>query len=407
MEIDVDQLAEITHKRDLIGLKILVGKRASVTDAMTAKEVARYSFCNLIDGLAKRDFKKCGFEMEVSDETARNEKRETRGPGWACMPSTLPFQVKDAPVSPMTRAIYQVGTAAQGGNLVGTELMSSDFIEVLRNRTLIGQLGARFLSGLVGNVDIPRQNAQTNTFWVGESAALTESEATFDKVALRPRTVGSISKIGRTMILQATPAIEQLVREDLVRVNAIAVDAAALYGTGTGAQPAGILNSAGIAAVIGGANGAAATFDMMVQLYAAPLVANAPQSNMAFALNGKTRAYLSTLKSTTGQYLWNPTQSMAAQAPGSLVGYNYAVSNQLPSNLVKGTSGAVCSAAIFGNWQELLIGEWGVNEIMVNPYDSTGFANGDVVVRSLQTIDVGLRHPASFSAITDLLTTGF
>jgi HK97 family phage major capsid protein len=219
--------------------------------------------------------------------------------------------------------------------------------------------------------------------------------------------VGALSKMSRLTLLQTTPAIEQLVREDLLLVEALAVDAAALYGTGSSSQPTGITSTSGIASVVGGTNGSLATFDMMIQLYAAPLVANAPQANLAYAINAKTKGYLATLKSSTGQYLWNPTQGVAGASPSALVGYNYAVSNQLPSNLTKGTATAVCSMAIFGNWQELLIGEWGVTEIMVNPFDSTGFANGDVVVRVFQTVDVGLRHPASFAAISDMLTTGF
>lgn len=384
---------------------------ANVLD-LTAKESSNYSLRRAIHAAAQGDWKEAGFEREVSHALAKARRQEPRSASAFFMPTNLPFQVKGAPRSRMLdnlsqRAIYQVGTAAQGGNLVGTELLAADFIEVLRNRTVTGQLGARFLTGLTENVDLPRQNSQTTTYWVGESTALTESEATFDKVSLRPHVVGALSKMSRLTLQQTTPAIEQLVREDLLLVEALAVDAAALYGTGSSSQPTGITNTSGIASVVGGTNGALATFDMMVQLYAAPLVANAPQANLAYAINAKTKGYLATLKSTTGQYLWNPTQSIAGGIPNDLVGYNYAVSNQLPFNLTKGTATAVCSMAIFGNWQELLIGEWGVTEIMVNPYDSTGFANGDVVIRVFQTVDVGLRHPASFSAISDMLTTGF
>lgn len=378
----------------------------------TDREANSYSIRRAILAASQGDWKDAGFEREVSQTLAKTRGEQPRSGFSFFMPTNLPFQVKGAPRSRMLdglnqRAIYQVGTPVQGGNLVGTELLAADFIEVLRNRTVTGQLGARFLTGLTENIDLPRQNAQTTTFWVGESAALTESEATFDKVSLRPHTVGALSKMSRLTLLQTTPAIEQLVREDLLLVEALAVDAAALYGTGSSSQPTGITNTSGIASVVGGTNGALATFDMMVQLYAAPLVANAPQANLAYAINAKTKGFLATLKSTTGQYLWNPTQSIAGGIPNDLVGYNYAVSNQLPFNLTKGTATAVCSMAIFGNWQELLIGEWGVTEIMVNPYDSTGFANGDVVIRVFQTVDIGLRHPASFSAISDMLTTGF
>jgi HK97 family phage major capsid protein len=378
----------------------------------TAREAANYSLRRAILAALNQDWKDAGFEREVSQTLIKEGKRELQNGGSFLVPTNLPFQVASAKRSRfinamMQRAAYQVGTAAAGGNLVETELMASDFIEVLRNVTVIGQLGARFLTGLVGNINIPRQNAQTTTYWVGESVALTEAEATFDQVQLRPKTVGALSKMSRLMLMQSTPAIEQLVREDLLEVSAQAVDAAGLYGTGSGSQPTGIANTTGVGSVAFGTNGGNYDFDHMIELYAAPLVANAPQANLAFAINGKVKGYLATLKSTTGQYLWNPSGGVAGGIPSELVGYRYAVSNQLPWNLTKGTSAGICSMSMFGNWQELLIGEWGVLEIMVNPYDSTGFTTGDVSVRAFQTVDVGLRHPASFAVTSDGLTPGF
>jgi HK97 family phage major capsid protein/HK97 family phage prohead protease len=385
------------------------------SEGIPTSDLARFSIRKAILACLNNDWKDAGFEREVSNHLVKARKHEMRGASSFLMPTNMPFQVAGAPQSRLlptardmqSRAIYQVGTAAQGGNIVGTELLAADFIEVLRNRTVTGQLGARYLTGLVENINIPRQNAQTQTYWVGESVALTEAEATFDQVQLRPHTVGALSKMSRLMLLQATPAIEQIVREDLLLVEALAVDAAALYGTGSSSQPTGISNTTNVGSVVGGTNGANWTFDFMVNLYAAPLVANAPQENLAFAINAKTKGYLATLKSSTGQYLWNPTQSIAGGIPNDMVGYRYAVSNQLPYNLTKGTSSGICSMAMFGNWQELLIGEWGVTEIMVNPYDSTGFTTGDVIIRVFQTIDIGLRHPASFAVMSDGLTPGF
>jgi hypothetical protein len=50
---------------------------------------------------------------------------------------------------------------------------------------------------------------------------------------------------------------------------------------------------------------------------------------------------------------------------------------------------------------------WGVMEIAANPYDSTGFKAGDVILRIMQTVDVGVRHGASFAVMSDALTPGF
>ena len=79
------------------------------------------------------------------------------------------------------------------------------------------------------------------------------------------------------------------------------------------------------------------------------------------------------------------------------------VSNQVPSNLVKGTSGAICSAAIFGNWADLLIGMWGGLDLQVNPFSLD--TKGAVRIVAFQDIDIAVRHVESFSAIQDALTT--
>lgn len=409
------RLARMEHVRRLLTQEIEsrrseqpVPSAGDVVDALTPREIGGYSLTRLIRALATRNFQDAGFERAVSVALASAMGRSPQSENSLLVPSGLNFHVRGAPESTLTgRRAYNVGTATAGGNLVETDLLAADFIEVLRNSTATGQLGARFLSGLVGDVNIPRQTTQSDTYWVGESVAVTESEAAFDQVQLRPKTVGALSRMSRLMLMQATPAIEQLVRDDLTRSIGLAVDAAALYGTGSGGQPTGISNTPSVGSVTFGTNGGNYDFDHMIALYAAPLVANAPQANLGYAINGKVKGYLASLKSTTGQYLWNPGQGVAGASPTQLLGYRYAVSNQLPWNLTKGTSSGNCSMSIFGNWQELLIGEWGVLEIMVNPYDSTGFTTGDVSVRAMLTVDVGLRHPESFAVTSDGLTPGF
>ena len=372
---------------------------------MTDKEKREWSLTRAVAASLSSDWSKAGFEREVSIEIGKSLGKSPREERSFFMPTNMPFRM---PMSnAQKRAAYQVGTAVQGGNLVQTSLLYENFVEVLRNISVTGQLGATILPGLVGNVNIPRQNSATTTYWVAESGAPTEAEATFDQIQLRPRTIAALSKMSRLMLLQGTPAVEQIARQDLLAQIVLGIDAAALYGTGASNQPTGIASQAGVGSVVGGTNGAAFTFDNMIQLYSAPRIGNAPQMALGYAINAKTYGYLSTLKSTTGQYLWMPSGGITNDPGDTLRGYRYAVSNQVRSNLTKGTSSGVCSEAFFGNWNELLIGEWGSLEIAVNPYDSTGFTTGDVFIRAFQTVDVGVRHAASFAYMGDGLTAPF
>lgn len=393
---------------------------SSVSDeiGLTEKEKRSFSLMRAVSAAVNGNWEGAGFEREVSQTIAKRNGREIGGSRFF-FPSDLPFAptqdherayfaMQRAMARTMQqRAIYQVGTAGQGGNLVATNLLADSFIEVLRNASVTAQLGATFLPGLIGKVAIPRQISQTATYWVGESGALTEAEATFDQVTLQPRTIGAMSKVSRQMLLQSTPAIEMIARRDLMAVGALAIDLASLSGSGTSNQPTGIVNQSGVGSVIGGTNGANLTFDHIIQLQYVTKFANAPQASTGYALNSKAVGYLSTQKASTGQYLWDPQGGLTNNSPDRLKGRAYAESQQLRATLTKGTSSGICSELIYGNWQELLIGEWGVTEIAVNPYDSTGFTNGDVILRMFQTLDIGVRHGASFAVMSDALTPGF
>lgn len=305
----------------------------------------------------------------------------------------------------MTRAPYATGAPGTGGNIVATNLLASSFIDILRNKCQVINLGATMLTGLVGSVDIPRRNAAATAYWVAEAGKITESEGTFDKISLSPKTVAALSRYSRNMLIQSTPDIEMLVRGDLVEIIALAIDKAALSGPGTGNQPTGIFNFGSIGSVIRGTNGAQVTLDHMMDLAAAVMNANAAGNSMGYLVNSKTRTSLSKLKSSTGQYLWargGELTSIAERMVDRINGYPVLQTNQLPSNGTKGT-GTNLSSLVFGDWSSLIIGEWGVLEILPNPY-GTGFATGQVDIRAMQSVDIGVRHPESFAVMTDAIT---
>ena len=64
----------------------------------------------------------------------------------------------------------------------------------------------------------------------------------------------------------------------------------------------------------------------------------------------------------------------------------------------------MCSALIYGNWSDLLLGYWSAFDLLVNPYESTAYSKGNVQIRGMLTMDVQVRQPASFAAIQDLTT---
>jgi hypothetical protein len=106
--------------------------------------------------------------------------------------------------------------------------------------------------------------------------------------------------------------------------------------------------------------------------------------------------------SSTAVYIWGDGQP-GEPGFGALNGYRAGVSNQVPSNLTKGTSSGVCSAILFGNWADLIVGEWGVMDVNVDT--ATGSKAGTTRIVVLQDVDVAVRRAESFSAMKDALTT--
>lgn len=359
---------------------------------MTKKEAQHFSFMRAINALANPGDRKAQeaarFEREASDAFAAKFGRSAQG-------FFVPAEVQ--------RRDLVVGTATAGGNLVDTILQPQSFIDLLRNRMMVMRMGAQMLSGLTGSIAIPRQTGGATAYWVAESGAPTESQQAFDQVSMSPKTVGAFTDISRKLLLQSSIDIEAFVRNDLATVLALAIDQAAINGTGSGNnQPQGIIGTSGIGSVAGGTNGAAPTFANIVELWSDVAIANADFGNTGILTNARVIGKLMTTLKTAGVAGYIVENFPDSEGMTSIGGLRGGVSNQVPSNLVKGTSGAVCSALVFGNWNDLIIGQWGSLDLMVDPY--TGSTSGTVRVVALQDVDVAVRQPVSFSAMLDALT---
>lgn len=351
---------------------------------LTDQEVKRFSFMRAIHALSnptdRRAQEAAAFEFDCSRAAAERTGKDPQG-------IIVPIDVLKRDLT--------VGTAADGGDTVSTDLLAGSFIDMLRNRAIMMQLGT-VLTDLNGNVAIPRMTGGATAYWVAESGAPTESQQAFDQVTLSPKTVGAFTDISRKLMLQSSMDIEGLVRSDLATVLALEIDRAAINGSGASNQPRGILQTAGIGAVAGGTNGAAPTFAHMINLETEVAQDNADLGRLAYVTNSKVRGKLKQTEkaSSTAQFVWNG---------GEVNGYQAMVTNQVPSNLTKGTANSICSAAIFGNFADLLLGFWGGLDITVDPY--TASTSGTVRVVALQDMDVAVRHAESFAAMQDILTS--
>jgi len=354
---------------------------------MSPSETRRYSILRAISAAANHDWRGAELEREASEAVAKRIGKEPNG-------FYVPYDWLESERRDLT-----VGTNTAGGYTVATDLLAQSFIDILRNRMAVRAAGATVMSGLQGNVAIPRQTGGATAYWVAESGAPTESQLAVDQVPLSPKTVGAYTDISRKLLLQSSIDVEAFVRRDLATVLALAIDRAALHGSGTSSEPRGIAATPGIGSVAGGTNGAAPTWENIVALETEVAVDNADVGALAYMTNAKVRGKLkTTLKTATyGDIpVWE-------SGPNPLNGYPAFVTNQVRGDLDKGTSVGVCSAIFFGNWADLIIGMWGVLDILVDPY--TGSTSGTVRVVALQDVDIAVRHAESFAAMLDALTS--
>lgn len=371
-----------------------VAKAIDTSLGLSEKDQRQYSLVRAINAVAFGMTDSAGFELECSNEIAKRLGRPTNG-------FFMPVRDLKAKSNLSQRATYAVGANSTGGFTVQTDVLEQEFIDLLRNRAMVMQLGASMMSGLMGNVDIPGQATAATSYWIGEGNDLTQSEGTFKQIPLRMKTVGALSRYTRTMMMQSSIDIEAFIRNDFASIIALAIDTAAISGTGLSNQPRGILNTSGVGSIALGAAGGQPTWGSIVGLIREIEIDNANLGGTAWLTNPQVMSKLMTTPVQSGGIEGN----FLLKEPGnSLCGYPFYITNQIPANLTKST-GTNLSALILGNWPQLLIGEWGVFEVLANPYSSNVFPSGSVEVRCMQSIDINIRNPESFAVITDMITT--
>lgn len=376
---------------------VAIGKARKVTVTpeigMTEREIQQFSWIRALNALAfpgdRQAQEAAAFEREASAAAQQRTGKVAKG-------IMVPHDVLT-----QQRAMV-VGTNADGGYLKGTDQRGDQFINRLFNAMMVQQMGAKMLPGLVGDVAIPKMSAGHTAYWVDESTDVTESKPTLGQVLLQPKQVGALSDISRKLLLQASPAVDALVKDDLALTLALALDLAALHGTGADNQPTGIEKVSGIGSVAGGTHGAAPTLAHVIQLETEVAQDNAAIGSLGYLTNAKVRGKLrGTFPNSTGGD--NAIWQNGPDGWGSILGYKAGVSNQVSSTLTKGNSSGVCSAIIFGNWADLLVGMWGGLDLTVDPYSLS--AKGWLRVVAIQSVDIGVRNAQSFAAMLDALTT--
>jgi HK97 family phage major capsid protein len=376
-----------TVAKELLDVLEARGKQKPTTAAdlgLSRNETQKYSLFRAMrhlryGGINAEFTREAAFELECSSALA---KQLNRGHSTSVL---VPGEVLSRPLDAATLNGRAMATApgSKGGYMVNVE--NGGFIEILRNRSICTQMGSRTISGLTGNVMFPRQTGKPAVTWQGgEGTSVTAADQTLGQLSMTPKTAIVITDVSEQLLRQASPSAEQFIMADLAADIAIdGVDNAAINGTG-GAQPLGIKNTTGITS---GQDSGTATYAKILAFISAAGAVNAIRGNPGFVTNitGAVTLMQRQRFTSTDSPLWEGNA-----LDGSLVKFNAKSSEQLASGNL-----------IFGSWDELVIGDWGVLELSTDT-GGTRFNQAQVGIRALWMVDVLLRYPQAFVVSTNL-----
>jgi len=355
---------------------------------LTQNEAQTFSLRRAILACRDNNWKDAPFELECSKAVAQKLNRVAEPTKFY-----VPFEVMQRQFNQFEMQALRermglsfrdltVATAGAGGFLVATENLG--FIEMLRNRSVAFRMGVRRLSGLQGSVTVPRQSAAATAVWLAnEASTITESQQTFVQMALAPKNVGAYTEISRQLLLQSSPGVEGIVTDDLAQQVGLAADLAVLEGSGAGGQPTGISATAGIGSVTGTSLASAGIIEFQTDVAGS----NVTPLRGGYVTTPAVAGLLMVrpeLPSTGTERLWKGNIW-----DGRMFDFPAMTSNQLTA-----------ATMIFGDWQEVVVGEWGVLEVEVNPF--ANFQAGIIGIRAIYSMDVGVRRPFAFSRATTI-----
>lgn len=304
-------------------------------------------------------------------------------------------------------------TGSAGGFLVPVEY-ADGVLRALRARSVVYQMGPRTVA-VEKLLNLVSLSSGATASYVAENAAIPTSEPTFAEAAiLSPRALTALVPVSNRLLEDAdNPSVDEVIRTDLAEVLALRADLAFLRGSGTGAEPRGIRNVPGVnVTTLGTGNGASPTFDDFMNLVGAARLANAPFSSGGFIFHPRTLNSIERLKDADGNYLkgsglltYDP-----AGAGGSLLGFRFRTTTQVPINQTLGTSSDCTEVYWSSDWNEAWIGEQKSfsidvsNEATYTPDGGTtwvsSFQNDQSLFRARWRHDIGLRRPGLFHVLT-------
>lgn len=335
----------------------------------STKEISDYSLTRALRAAYEGKADRGSLEAEISTDLFRRTKNTLPGPSQMMVPSSL--------LAKYAKRDLVTTTPSAGGYLVDTQ--NAGLIPLLRNRAVVVAMGAQLLEGLQSNTTLPRQTGASTFYWLAsETTQAQESQPTLAQASLTPKTGAAVVEISRQLLVQSNPSVEGLVANDLLQVAGLAMDIAALRGSGASGEPTGVINTSGIGSVAATSIDLAKTLEFQSDVAAGNALSAScgyvTTPTVATLLMGRMKA------ASTYSPIWE-----GSVLDGQVCGFRAMSSSQMSAGTM-----------LFGDFSQLVIGLWGEGiELDLNPY--ADFRAGIVSMRVMVSMDVAVRQPSAFS----------
>ncbi|WP_321331895.1 phage major capsid protein [uncultured Bacteroides sp.] len=279
------------------------------------------------------------------------------------------------------RAVVVAGTDANGGYAIDTDLF--DIMTPLQANLILAQVGANIVTGLTNNVSIPKYSG-TTAAWAGETAAAADGTGAFSKDSFAPKRLAAVTYISKQMLAQDSLGVEMMLRNQIILAISQKLEATIFGKDATvTTKPDGFFTTVPAA-------GGVVDWAKIVALETSLSTSNALTQNLAYVIHP---AILGKLKTTVKD---------ASGAGGFLIGDNGLLNGYkslVTTNIASGMqTGLNEYGAIFGNWADYFVGQWGALDLTIDPY--TEAANGQVKIVVNAYFDAGMRRAESFAKTT-------
>jgi HK97 family phage major capsid protein len=366
----------------MISVKQAVANR-QLDLGLTQREAESYSIARAI--LAACDPKENSFEREVSETIAAKLGRPVRGPNAIFAPTALRPRMSG----------LDDKTNAGGAYTLFTKV--PDLVEALRTQLRLTKLGVTYLPGLDYSLQFATEASATAAYWVTENSTtdVGEQDMVFSAALAGPHTLQGTLTASRQFLSQAARNVnlEARIRRDLMKSHAIAVEIAALNGSGSSGQPVGLLQTTGLNVVSIGQNGGPATYATICSLEEAVGLANADPTGFITTPTQRRKLREVAINGVGSDMTWDAETN-------TMLGLPSFSSTAVPSTLSKGSSNGNLHAIICGAWNEMIICEFGAIELVVDQFGHLK-KQGVIELTSFSMCDVVIPKIGAFSAIVD------